>query len=207
MHTRDDLSCERGYEFWLASEAKKRNPDVKLYGLSWGVSSRGRGTSSAAWGGAPHPPFLLPARPCRYRTGSATVRQAGGRGCCCSASPSCPPTARRQAPSSRLTTGSTRRTSPTASARASAPSSTTSASGTSGAAEWGESTASLGYTPPPPLPSPRAGAGPGATPRMSRACARRSTLPVTLRRASSCPTTTSTSRPSSPRRVGGWGGR
>ena len=37
MHTRDDLSCERGYEFWLAIEAKKRNPNVKLYGLSWGV--------------------------------------------------------------------------------------------------------------------------------------------------------------------------
>jgi hypothetical protein len=37
MHTREDLSCGRGYEFWLAGEAKKRNPAVKLYGLSWGV--------------------------------------------------------------------------------------------------------------------------------------------------------------------------
>ena len=33
MHTRTDLNMERGYEFWLMKEAKKRNPDVKLYGL------------------------------------------------------------------------------------------------------------------------------------------------------------------------------
>ena len=35
MHTRDDLSCERGYEGWLITEAKKRNPSILLYGLSW----------------------------------------------------------------------------------------------------------------------------------------------------------------------------
>ena len=28
MHTRDDLNCTRGYEWWLMKEAKKRNPDV-----------------------------------------------------------------------------------------------------------------------------------------------------------------------------------
>ena len=35
MHTRGDLNFERGYEFWLAKEAKKRNPKVTIYGLSW----------------------------------------------------------------------------------------------------------------------------------------------------------------------------
>ena len=35
MHTRDDLDCTRGYEWWLMKEAKKRNPEIKLYGLPW----------------------------------------------------------------------------------------------------------------------------------------------------------------------------
>ncbi len=35
MHTRDDLSCTRGYENWLITEAKKRNPAILTYGLSW----------------------------------------------------------------------------------------------------------------------------------------------------------------------------
>ncbi len=35
MHARDDLSCERGYEFWLLSEARKRNPNIVTYALSW----------------------------------------------------------------------------------------------------------------------------------------------------------------------------
>ncbi len=26
---------QRGYEWWLMNEAKKRNPDVLLYGLPW----------------------------------------------------------------------------------------------------------------------------------------------------------------------------
>eukprot|EP00026_Physarum_polycephalum_P003123 Phypoly_transcript_03132.p1 GENE.Phypoly_transcript_03132~~Phypoly_transcript_03132.p1 ORF type:complete len:773 (+),score=122.26 Phypoly_transcript_03132:204-2522(+) len=37
MHTRDDLNYERGYEWWLMTEAKKRNPDILLYALTWGV--------------------------------------------------------------------------------------------------------------------------------------------------------------------------
>jgi hypothetical protein len=36
-HFRGDLNCSRGYEFWLLVEAKKRNPAIKTYGLSWGV--------------------------------------------------------------------------------------------------------------------------------------------------------------------------
>eukprot|EP00039_Didymoeca_costata_P008210 m.109132 g.109132 ORF g.109132 m.109132 type:complete len:800 (-) comp13993_c0_seq1:24-2423(-) len=35
MHYEDDLSCNRGYEFWLLEEARKRNPDIKTYALSW----------------------------------------------------------------------------------------------------------------------------------------------------------------------------
>jgi hypothetical protein len=37
MHSRDDLNFTRGYEWWLMQEAKKRNPDIQIYGLSWGV--------------------------------------------------------------------------------------------------------------------------------------------------------------------------
>lgn len=35
MHSADDLDYKRGYEWWLLSEAKKRNPDIKTYGLPW----------------------------------------------------------------------------------------------------------------------------------------------------------------------------
>ena len=35
MHTRMDLNFDRGYEYWLMAEAKKRNPRVTTYGLSW----------------------------------------------------------------------------------------------------------------------------------------------------------------------------
>jgi len=34
-HTRGVVNCNAGYEFWLAEQAKKRNPDIKLYGLAW----------------------------------------------------------------------------------------------------------------------------------------------------------------------------
>ena len=34
MHSRDDLNCTRGYEWWLMKEAKKRNPNVITYGTS-----------------------------------------------------------------------------------------------------------------------------------------------------------------------------
>ena len=35
MHSRGDLSCARGYELWLAVEARRRNPRIALYGLAW----------------------------------------------------------------------------------------------------------------------------------------------------------------------------
>lgn len=37
MRTRDEVDCSRGYEWWLMREAKKRNPDIKFYGLPWGA--------------------------------------------------------------------------------------------------------------------------------------------------------------------------
>ena len=36
-HARGDLSCSRGYERFLIAEAKRRNPGVLVYGLSWGA--------------------------------------------------------------------------------------------------------------------------------------------------------------------------
>lgn len=35
MHESWDENYQRGYEWWLMVEAKKRNPAIKLYGLSW----------------------------------------------------------------------------------------------------------------------------------------------------------------------------
>ncbi len=34
-HTRGVVNCNAGYEFWLARQAKLRNPAIKLYGLAW----------------------------------------------------------------------------------------------------------------------------------------------------------------------------
>jgi len=34
-HTRGVVNCNAGYEFWLAQQAKARNPNIKLYGLAW----------------------------------------------------------------------------------------------------------------------------------------------------------------------------
>ncbi|MBP0456429.1 ricin-type beta-trefoil lectin domain protein [Streptomyces montanisoli] len=34
-HARGTVNCDAGYEFWLAEQAKKRNPNIGLYGLAW----------------------------------------------------------------------------------------------------------------------------------------------------------------------------
>lgn len=34
-HSRGVVNCSVGYEFWLAEQAKLRNPNIKLYGLAW----------------------------------------------------------------------------------------------------------------------------------------------------------------------------
>jgi galactosylceramidase len=35
MHVRGDANYNRGVELWLAEEAKRRNPDIKLIALAW----------------------------------------------------------------------------------------------------------------------------------------------------------------------------
>jgi hypothetical protein len=37
QRTPTDQNYHRGYEWWLMQEAKKRNPNIKLYGLEWGA--------------------------------------------------------------------------------------------------------------------------------------------------------------------------
>src|SRR5947208_1478626 len=34
-HVKGTVNCSVGYEFWIAEQAKKRNPAIKLYGLAW----------------------------------------------------------------------------------------------------------------------------------------------------------------------------
>src|SRR3569833_2157252 len=34
-HSRGVINCNAGYEFWLAEQAKARNPNIGLYGLAW----------------------------------------------------------------------------------------------------------------------------------------------------------------------------
>ncbi|MEV6007046.1 ricin-type beta-trefoil lectin domain protein [Streptomyces sp. NPDC051976] len=36
-HTRGTVDCNQGYEWWLAAQAKARNPNIKIYGLAWGA--------------------------------------------------------------------------------------------------------------------------------------------------------------------------
>ena len=37
MRKPGEVNCDRGYEWWLMKEAKKRNPDIKLAALEWGA--------------------------------------------------------------------------------------------------------------------------------------------------------------------------
>eukprot|EP00937_MAST-01D_sp_MAST-1D-sp2_P003472 g3472.t1 len=37
MHARGQLDCDAGYEGWLAAEARRRNPRIKVWSLAWGV--------------------------------------------------------------------------------------------------------------------------------------------------------------------------
>ena len=36
-HSRGVVDCNQGYEWWLAEQAKARNPNIKIYGLAWGA--------------------------------------------------------------------------------------------------------------------------------------------------------------------------
>ncbi|XP_055894848.1 galactocerebrosidase-like [Biomphalaria glabrata] len=45
MHNSNNENYERGYELWLMVKAKKRNQNIKLYGLTWAFSGWiGQGT-------------------------------------------------------------------------------------------------------------------------------------------------------------------
>ena len=43
MRAPGQVDCNRGYEWALMKEAKKRNPDISLYGLAWGAPGWFRG--------------------------------------------------------------------------------------------------------------------------------------------------------------------
>jgi hypothetical protein len=49
MHTRTDLDCDRGYEWWLMAQAKARNPNIKLAALSWGAPGWVGGSAHTFW--------------------------------------------------------------------------------------------------------------------------------------------------------------
>jgi hypothetical protein len=49
MRTPDDENYQRGYEWWLMEESKKRNPDVKLYGLEWGAPNWINAKNNDVW--------------------------------------------------------------------------------------------------------------------------------------------------------------
>ncbi len=38
-HTRGNINCGAGYEFWLAQQARELNPNIALYGLQWNAPS------------------------------------------------------------------------------------------------------------------------------------------------------------------------
>jgi hypothetical protein len=49
QHTRTDLNCDRGYEWWLMAQAKARNPQIKLAALSWGLPGWAGGADHTFW--------------------------------------------------------------------------------------------------------------------------------------------------------------
>ena len=49
LHTRGDLNCDRGYEWWLMGQAKARNPSIKLAALAWGAPGWVGGTAHTFW--------------------------------------------------------------------------------------------------------------------------------------------------------------
>lgn len=48
-HTASDENFNRGYEWWLMSQAKARNPNIKLYGLAWGAPGWIGTTGATVW--------------------------------------------------------------------------------------------------------------------------------------------------------------
>lgn len=48
MHTKDDQNYNRGYQWWMMKEAKKRNPNIQLQALAWDFPSWIKDVSSQA---------------------------------------------------------------------------------------------------------------------------------------------------------------
>ncbi|KUN09329.1 galactosylceramidase [Streptomyces yokosukanensis] len=48
-HSKGVVNCDAGYEFWLAEQAKVRNPNIELYGLAWTAPGWIDGGSGNFW--------------------------------------------------------------------------------------------------------------------------------------------------------------
>lgn len=64
MHNNETVDLHTGYEWWLMSEAKKRNPEIKLYGLPWAYP--GWVGTDPATGIPSGSPFAFPKQTSRY---------------------------------------------------------------------------------------------------------------------------------------------
>ncbi len=49
QHVRGVVNCDAGYEFWLAQQAKARNPNIRLYGLAWAAPGWISGGAKNYW--------------------------------------------------------------------------------------------------------------------------------------------------------------
>ncbi len=48
-HTRSIINCNAGYEWWIARQALRRNPHIKLYGLQWGAPGWTADKQGTSW--------------------------------------------------------------------------------------------------------------------------------------------------------------
>lgn len=64
MHDNTTIDLETGYEWWLMAEAKKRNPNIKLYGLPWAFP--GWVGNDPQTGTPSGDPFAFPQQTSRY---------------------------------------------------------------------------------------------------------------------------------------------
>jgi Glycosyl hydrolase family 59 len=48
-HTKGQINCNSGYEFWLAEQARALNPNIALYGLQWNAPGWVGGGHQDAW--------------------------------------------------------------------------------------------------------------------------------------------------------------
>ncbi len=51
-HSAGHVDCQTGYEFWLAQQALKLNPNIKIYALQWAAPAFARGPHNTIWGQA-----------------------------------------------------------------------------------------------------------------------------------------------------------